>query len=99
MDKAIKRVIQRLIPAKFYESIASRLIGFSKVTSITILTHLITEYAELDDDTIQDIDDNMKTPINGEILFEEFLEQIEWKTRGCGGTDSLHSKTNSFDCY
>ena len=56
---AIKRVIQRLIPAKLYKSLSSRLIGFSKVTSLAILTHLITKYAELDDDTIQDIDKNM----------------------------------------
>ena len=67
-----------LIPETFYKSLLNRLIGFSKVTSLAILTHLITEYAELDDDTIQDIDKNMKTPNNREILFEEFVEQIEW---------------------
>ena len=78
MDRAIKRVISKLIPEKFYKSLASRLIGFSKITGLEILTHLITEYAELDDEAIQLIDKNMKTPINGETLFEDFIEQIEW---------------------
>jgi len=78
VDKAVKRVIQRLIPEKFYKSLISRLIGFSKVTSLAILTHLISEYSELDDDTIQDIDKNMKITINGETLFEELIEQIKW---------------------
>ena len=78
MDKAIKRVISKLIPEKFYKSLASRLIGFSKITGLEILTHLITEYEELDDEAIQIIDKNMKTPINGETLFEDFIEQIEW---------------------
>ena len=77
VDKAIKRVIQRLIPENFYKSLASRLIEFSKVTSLAILIHLITEYAELDDDTIQDINKNMKTSITKETLSEGFVEQIE----------------------
>ena len=76
--KAVKTAIQRLIPTKCCKSLASHLIRFSKITSLTIPTHLITDYIELDDDTIQDIDENMKTPINGETLFEEFVEQIEW---------------------
>ena len=78
MDRACKNVISKLIPNKFYKSLASRLIGFSKITCLEILTHLITEYAELDDDAIQLIDSNMKNPINGETLFEDFIEQIEW---------------------
>ena len=76
MDLACKQVISKIVPEKFYKSLASRLIGFSKITSLDILTHLITEYAELDDDdAIQLIDRNMKTPINGETLFEDFIEQ------------------------
>ena len=69
---------QQTNSGKFYKSLASRLIGFSKITGLEILTHLITEYAELDDEAIQLIDKNMKTPINGETLFEDFIEQIEW---------------------
>ena len=67
----------RSLYLKIYKSLASRLIGFSKVTCLTILTHLITEYAELDDDTVQETDKNMKTPINCDTLHEEFVEQIE----------------------
>ena len=33
-----------------------RIIGFEKVTSLDILTHLITEYAELEEEDVQDID-------------------------------------------
>ena len=46
MDRACKQVISKLIPEKFYKSLASRLIGFSKITCLEILTHLITEYAK-----------------------------------------------------
>jgi len=77
VDKVCKKLIQKLIPEKFYKFIASCLIGLSKVTCLTTLIHLITEYAEFDDDTIQEIDKNMKIPINGETLFEEFVEKIE----------------------
>ena len=77
VDNAVKRVIQRLIPERFYKSLASRLIGFSKVTSLAIIAHLITKYTKLNDDTIQNIDKNMETSINGETLVEEFVEYIE----------------------
>ena len=78
VDKACKRIVQKLIPQKFYKSLASRIIGFAKISCLTILTHLITEYAELEDEDLQVIDRKMKEPITGETLFEEFVEQIEW---------------------
>ena len=56
----------------------SRIIGFKKVTSLEILTHLISEYAELEEEDIQEIDQKIKEPIPSETLFEEFVEQIEW---------------------
>ena len=40
-----------------------------------MLTHLITKYAELEDEDVQDIDKKMKEPISGENLFEEFVEK------------------------
>ena len=52
VDQACKQVTHKLIPEKLYKSLASRLIGFSKITCLQILTHLITEYAELNDDAI-----------------------------------------------
>ena len=63
---------------KYYKSLSSRIIGFAKFTCIQILTHLITEYVELEDDDIQDIDQRMKEPISGENIFEEFIKKIEW---------------------
>ena len=54
----------------------SRIIGLTKVTSRQILTHLITDYVELEDDDIQEIDWKMKGPISGKTIFEEFIEQI-----------------------
>ena len=42
---ACKKVISKLIPDKFYKSLSRRIIGFTKFTSLEILTHLITEYA------------------------------------------------------
>ena len=61
-----------------FSSSSIRIIGVAKVTSLEILTHLITEYAELEEEDVQDIDRKMKEPISGETLFEEFLEPIEW---------------------
>ena len=55
-----KKVISKLIPEKFYKSLLIRIIGFSKVTSLEILTHLITEYAELEEEDVQEIDRKMK---------------------------------------
>ena len=50
-----KKGISRLIPEKFYKFLSSCIIGFAKVTSLKILTHLITEYAELKEEDVQDI--------------------------------------------
>ena len=43
VDRACKKVISKLIPGKFYKSLSIRSIGFTKVTSLEILTYLITE--------------------------------------------------------
>ena len=76
---ACKKVISKLILEKFYKHLLSHIIGFPKVTSLEILTHLITKYAELEEEEdVQDIDWKMKEPISGKTLFEDFVEQIEW---------------------
>ena len=67
-----------MILQKYYKSLSIHIIGFTKVTSIQILTHLITKYAELEDEDVQEIDREMKEPISVETLFEEFFEKIEW---------------------
>ena len=61
---------------KYYKSLSSQIIGFAKFTCIQILTHLITEYVELEDDDIQDIYQRMKEPISGENIFEEFIKKM-----------------------
>ena len=76
VDCACKKVISKLIPETFYKSLSSRSIGFAKVTSLEILTHLISEYAELEEKDIQEIDREIKEPISGETLFEYFVGQI-----------------------
>ena len=78
VDRACKKIISKLIPEKFYKSFSSRIISFAEVTNLEIPTHLITEYAELEEEDIQEIDRKIKEPISGETLFEEFVEQIEW---------------------
>ena len=42
------------------------------------MTHLISEYAKLEEEDIQDTDQKIKEPFSGETMFEEFVEQIEW---------------------
>ena len=73
VERVCKKVISKLIPEKLYKSLLSRIISFTKVTSLEILTHLITEYAELEEEDVQDIDWKMKEPISGETLFKEFF--------------------------
>ena len=63
-------------------SLSDRIIGFAKVISLEILTRLITEYAELEEEDVQDIDLKKKEPISGKTLFEDFVEQIEWNQEG-----------------
>ena len=46
----------------------------AKVTSLEILTNLITEYAELEEKDVHDIDQIMKKPFSGKTLFQEFIE-------------------------
>ena len=60
VNRAYNKVISKLIPQKFYKSLSSRIIGFTKVTSLEILTHLIPEYAELEEEDIQEIDQKIK---------------------------------------
>ena len=48
-NRACKKVISKLIPEKIYKYLSSRIIGFAKITSLEILTHLITKYAELEE--------------------------------------------------
>ena len=43
VDCACKKVISKLISKKFYKSLSSRIIGYTKVTSLEIMTHLISE--------------------------------------------------------
>ena len=65
-----------MILEKYYKSLSSQIIGFAKVTCLQILTHLITKYAELEDNDIQVIDWNIKETISGKIIFEEFAKQF-----------------------
>ena len=78
VDRACKKVISKLIPQKFYKSLSFRIICYAKFTSLEIVTHLISEYAKLEEEDIQEIDQKIKEPISGETLFEEFVEKIEW---------------------
>ena len=49
VDRTCKKVVSKLIQEKFYKYLLRRIIGFAKVTSPEILTHLITECAELEE--------------------------------------------------
>ena len=60
VNHACKKVVSKLNPEKLYKSLSSRIIGFAKVTSLNILTHLITEYSEIEEKDVQDIDQKTK---------------------------------------
>ena len=63
-DQDIHPVVPDLAPT------AAIFPDLSEPTSLQILTHLITEYAELKDNDIQEIDQKMKDPISSETIFE-----------------------------
>ena len=94
IDWAFKKVIIQFIPYKYYNDISSWIIGFTKVTSLQILTHLITNYAELEDDDIQEIDRKMKEPISGETVFEEFIEKIELNQKSCHSAKYVYFRSD-----
>ena len=48
VNRACKKVVSKLIPQRFYKSLSSCIIDFAKVISLEIMTHLISEYAELE---------------------------------------------------
>ena len=60
VDRASKKVISKLITEKFYKSLLSLFMGLEKVTILEILRHLISEYAELEEEDIQEIDRKIK---------------------------------------
>ena len=43
------------MPEKYYNPLSIHIIGFTKFTSLRIITHLITEYAKLEYEDVQDI--------------------------------------------
>ena len=67
-----------MILEELYKSVSIHIIGFEKVTSLRILTHLFTEYAELEQGDVQDINRKTKEPISGGTIFEKFIDNIEW---------------------
>lgn len=56
VNKVCKRILQKLIPEIVYKYLTSCIIGLAKVTCLNILIHIITEYAELEDEDLQAID-------------------------------------------
>ena len=67
VEKSCKKMISVLIPECFYRTLKNRYTQFENVTTLTILTHLLTEYGQLSDQAVQDNDVLMKTDISGEI--------------------------------
>ena len=55
--------------------------------------HLISEYTELEEEDIQEIDRKIKEPFSRETLFVEFVEQIEWNQEAVA-VQNLYSPVN-----
>ena len=96
VDRAYKKVISKLIPETFYKSLLSRIIGFAEVTSLDILTHLITKYAELEEEDVEDINQKMNEPISVETLFKEFVKKNWMESRINSCAESLFTV---LDCF
>ena len=76
--RAWKKVISKLILEKFYKSLSIRIIGFAKVTSLEILTHLITEYAKLKEEDVQDIDSEDEITHLRRNSVRRVFQKTEW---------------------
>ena len=76
VDRVCKKVIYKLIPQKFYKSLSSGIIGFAKVTSLEILRNLISEYAELEEEDIQEIDQKIKNPFPEKLCSKISLKKL-----------------------
>jgi len=82
VNAAWKKILQHLVPPKCYESLGSRVTGFKRVSFLTIFSHILTEYGELEDHEIQAIDMKLKADMSGETIFEDLVDQIEDNVEG-----------------
>ena len=55
----------------------NKIISFSQVRMLAILTHLWTTYGSLKEEDVQDFDKKLKTAIFADTCFEDFVTQIE----------------------
>ena len=60
VEKACKKVISVLLPECFYHTLKNRYTQFTNITTLTILTHLLTEHDQLSDQAVQDNDSSWK---------------------------------------
>ena len=58
----------------------NKIISFSQVRMLTILTHLWTTYGSLKEEDVRDFDKKFKTDISADTCFEDFCAQIEDNT-------------------
>ena len=76
VERACKKGISKFISEKFYNSLLRRIICFLKVTSLKILTDLIAEYAELEEEDVQEIDRKMKELISGKLCSKSLSNKL-----------------------
>lgn len=66
-----------ILPECVYFTLKKRYSQFANFTTLTILTHLLTEYSQISDRAVQENNVQMKNDINGETDFEDLILQIE----------------------
>ena len=76
-DKALKQLLLGAVDDMFVRSLRNRHIGYANVTTLQILTHLYTTYAQIKPSDLDANHDRMKAPYDCNLPIETFFDQIE----------------------
>jgi hypothetical protein len=76
-DKALKKQIEHAVETGFLSAMNHELTGFSRVTSLALLTYLYKTYEKIDDEDIEKNNEKMMAPYDPELPLAKLTIQLE----------------------
>ena len=76
-DKALKQLLLSAVDDMFVRTLRHRHVGYANVTTLQLLTHLYSVYANINPVDLQENDRRMKTPYDPNLPIEALFDQIE----------------------
>ena len=76
-DKALKSLLLSAVDETYVRSLRDRFIGYANVTTLQMLTHLYTAYANISEGNLEGNDSRMKTDWDPNQPFEIWIDQID----------------------